>query len=130
MVSPSKQVMPRGGGAASKNESEDLPSKDYRVKGPGPRLLLLYRKATSSRPGPWDKVRNAGVQHQVLTRHIIMFSGNAVSFWACVRASSVMLQEDLLDVMYWLRQIIAVLAGVAWGFVPLTGLYAFVGCAL
>ena len=39
-------------------------------------------------------------------------------------------QEDLLDVLYWLRQIIAILAGVAWGLVPLTGLYAFVGVRL
>ncbi|CAL8471514.1 g11056 [Coccomyxa elongata] len=36
-------------------------------------------------------------------------------------------KEDLLDFLYWMRQIIAILAGVAWGLVPLTGLYALLG---
>ena len=44
--------------------------------------------------------------------------------------SCMVAQEDLLDVLYWLRQVIAILAGVAWGLVPLTGLYAFLGCGL
>ncbi|EIE21971.1 Rab5-interacting [Coccomyxa subellipsoidea C-169] len=34
-------------------------------------------------------------------------------------------KEDLLDLLYWMRQVIAILAGIAWGLVPLTGLYAF-----
>jgi len=37
------------------------------------------------------------------------------------------LQEDLLDVLHWMRQLMAVVAGVAWGVLPLTGLYAFLG---
>lgn len=37
------------------------------------------------------------------------------------------MQDDLLDTLYWLRQFIAIVAGVTWGLVPLTGLYAFLG---
>jgi hypothetical protein len=66
----------------------------------------------------------------MLTRHIIICTmGNAAQLKQVHEIGCVSLQEDLLDVLYWLRQLIAVLAGVAWGFVPLTGLYAFVGYA-
>lgn len=36
-------------------------------------------------------------------------------------------QEELLDVIYWQRQLVALAAGVAWGVLPLTGLWAFLG---
>lgn len=31
-------------------------------------------------------------------------------------------QDDLLDVIYWMRQIIAVINGICWGIIPLEGL--------
>uniref|UniRef100_A0A8C5RKE2 RAB5 interacting factor n=1 Tax=Laticauda laticaudata TaxID=8630 RepID=A0A8C5RKE2_LATLA len=37
------------------------------------------------------------------------------------------LQDEFLDVIYWFRQIIAVILGVIWGIVPLKG---FVGIAI
>lgn len=36
-------------------------------------------------------------------------------------------QDEFLDVIYWFRQIIAVILGVIWGIVPLKG---FVGIAM
>jgi len=36
-------------------------------------------------------------------------------------------QDELLDAVYWLRQIIALLLGVAWGIAGLQGMYAIVG---
>ncbi len=39
------------------------------------------------------------------------------------------MQDELLDVVYWVRQVLAVLQGLIWGAVPLTGLLAFLGCA-
>ena len=59
MVS-SKQAGSKGT-AATRGDTEDLPSKDHRVAGKGPRLFLLYKKATSSIPGTWDKVRGKHV---------------------------------------------------------------------
>ena len=56
MVS-SKQAGTRGT-VATKLDSEDPPRNDHRVAGKGPRLFLLYKKATHSIPGPWDKVRD------------------------------------------------------------------------
>lgn len=37
------------------------------------------------------------------------------------------LQDEFLDVIYWFRQIIAVILGVIWGIVPLKG---FIGIAM
>lgn len=37
------------------------------------------------------------------------------------------LQDEFLDVIYWLRQIIAVILGVIWGVAPLKG---FLGIAM
>jgi len=36
-------------------------------------------------------------------------------------------QEDLLDVIHWQRQLIAITCGLIWGILPLTGLYPFLG---
>ncbi|KAK3703966.1 hypothetical protein QZH41_009889 [Actinostola sp. cb2023] len=33
-------------------------------------------------------------------------------------------KEEFLDVIYWLRQILAVLLGITWGIVPLKGIFA------
>ncbi|CAK0785251.1 hypothetical protein CVIRNUC_008457 [Coccomyxa viridis] len=87
MVSPAKQLQKS---SSSANEQAEGLMKDHRVKGPGPRLLLLFRKASSHTGAPWDK-------------------------------------EDLLDVLHWMRQLLAVVAGCVWGVLPLTGLYAFLG---
>lgn len=38
-----------------------------------------------------------------------------------------LLQDEFLDVIYWLRQIIAVILGVIWGVAPLKG---FLGIAM
>ena len=124
----SKQAGSKGT-IATRLDSEDPPSKDHRVAGAGPRLLLLYKKATSSIPGPWDKV---GDQRMLAAAALSLLS----TVMQLLRVYCVLIvlfllasfQEDLLDVLYWLRQLIAVLAGVAWGLVPLTGLYAFLGC--
>lgn len=40
---------------------------------------------------------------------------------------SFLLQDEFLDVIYWLRQIIAVILGVIWGVAPLKG---FLGIAM
>ena len=34
-------------------------------------------------------------------------------------------QDDLLDAIHWMRQLIALVGGVAWGLLPLTGVFAF-----
>lgn len=36
-------------------------------------------------------------------------------------------EDELLDTVYWMRQTLAVVSGVFWGFLPLTGLWAFLG---
>jgi hypothetical protein len=36
------------------------------------------------------------------------------------------LQDELLDTVYWMRQIIALLCGIIWGGIPLKGLPAFI----
>ncbi|EDO41626.1 predicted protein [Nematostella vectensis] len=33
-------------------------------------------------------------------------------------------KEEFLDVIYWLRQILAVVIGILWGLVPLKGIFA------
>jgi hypothetical protein len=35
-------------------------------------------------------------------------------------------QDEVLDTVYWMRQIIALLCGIIWGGVPLKGLPAFI----
>ncbi len=57
MSSPVRQ---RGSkGATAKSEIDDLPvSKDLRVKGSEPRMILLFRKAAFSKMDQWDKVRD------------------------------------------------------------------------
>lgn len=37
------------------------------------------------------------------------------------------LQDEFLDVIYWVRQILGVILGVVWGIIPLKG---FIGLAL
>lgn len=39
----------------------------------------------------------------------------------------ILLKDEFLDVIYWLRQIIAVILGVIWGVAPLKG---FLGIAM
>lgn len=36
-------------------------------------------------------------------------------------------QDEFLDVIYWARQILGIILGVVWGFIPLRG---FIGLAL
>lgn len=36
-------------------------------------------------------------------------------------------EDELLDVIHWQRQILAIVCGIAWGAIPLTGLPAFLG---
>lgn len=38
-------------------------------------------------------------------------------------------QDELLDTVYWMRQLIALLCGIIWGGIPLKGLPAFLGWA-
>ncbi|CAL8097006.1 unnamed protein product [Calicophoron daubneyi] len=33
-------------------------------------------------------------------------------------------KNEFLDIVYWLRQVIAVLTGIAWGLIPLRGIFA------
>ena len=120
MVSPAKQLQKT---SSSANEQADALTKDNRVKGAGPRLLLLFKKAIGGPVAAWDKVGPAptdviasGTWHGLL-RSMFLWDLNHVG---C-------LQEDLLDVLHWMRQLLAVVAGVAWGVLPLTGLYAFLG---
>lgn len=35
------------------------------------------------------------------------------------------LQDDLLDVLFWWRQIVSVVIGILWGCTAITGLYGF-----
>lgn len=35
--------------------------------------------------------------------------------------------EELYDVVYWIRQVLAVVIGIAWGIIPLTGMSAMAG---
>jgi len=35
-------------------------------------------------------------------------------------------KEELLDVVYWSRQILALLMGLVWGFLPLTGILGII----
>lgn len=58
---------------------------------------------------------------------------------SCIQSSAVphrpfrnvlVAQDELLDVIHWQRQILAIVCGIAWGAIPLTGLPAFLGQAL
>ena len=40
------------------------------------------------------------------------------------------MQDELLDVVHWLRQIVAIVCGIIWGLIPLKGFWAFFGYAL
>jgi len=53
MVSPAKQLQKT---SSSANEQADALTKDNRVKGAGPRLLLLFKKAIGGPVAAWDKV--------------------------------------------------------------------------
>ena len=33
------------------------------------------------------------------------------------------LQDEFLDVIYWMRQILGIVLGLIWGFIPLTGIF-------
>lgn len=44
-----------------------------------------------------------------------------------LKLTEIMLQEEFLDVIYWIRQVLGVLLGIIWGLVPLRG---FLGLAL
>lgn len=35
------------------------------------------------------------------------------------------LQDDLLDVLFWWRQIMSIVVGILWGYTSMTGLYGF-----
>ncbi len=36
-------------------------------------------------------------------------------------------QEEALDFIYWFRQVLGIVAGIVWGYIPLPGLVGFVG---
>lgn len=36
-------------------------------------------------------------------------------------------QDEVLDVLYWWRQLVGLFFGLVWGIAPLTGWYAFAG---
>lgn len=36
-------------------------------------------------------------------------------------------KDEALDLIYWLRQLMGLIAGVAWGYIPLPGLIGFFG---
>lgn len=44
-----------------------------------------------------------------------------------MHAFSFFLQDEFLDVIYWFRQIIAVVLGVIWGVLPLRGFLGIAG---
>ena len=47
-----------------------------------------------------------------------------------LRAQQVTLvQDELLDAIHWMRTVLALIAGIVWGLIPLQGLNAFIGCA-
>ncbi len=52
-----------------------------------------------------------------------IFSGSCHSLLnIVVDVSFAVLQDEFLDVVYWIRQIVGVVLGVIWGIVPLKGL--------
>lgn len=56
MVSPAKQLQKS---SSTANDQADALTKDNRVKGAGPRLVLLFKKAVGGPSAAWDKVRTA-----------------------------------------------------------------------
>ena len=49
--------------------------------------------------------------------------------WCPLTLKPYRLQNELLDTIYWLRQLVALLTGTTWGLTGLTGLPAFLTCA-
>jgi hypothetical protein len=39
----------------------------------------------------------------------------------------VLVQEELLDIIYWMRQMVGVLVGLVWGVIPLYGIVGLLG---
>jgi hypothetical protein len=55
-------------------------------------------------------------------------SGGATGEWlrkALTRRSRWERKDDLLDAVYWARQVVSVLLGLVFGFVPITGVLGF-----
>ncbi|GCB60277.1 hypothetical protein scyTo_0011107 [Scyliorhinus torazame] len=61
--------------------------------------------------------------------HLLANGGMKVSVWSKVLKSNAAWEDkdEFLDVIYWFRQIIAIILGVIWGVVPLKG---FLGIAI
>ncbi|XP_078411083.1 GEL complex subunit OPTI [Cetorhinus maximus] len=61
--------------------------------------------------------------------HLLANGGVKVSVWSKVLKSNAAWEDkdEFLDVIYWFRQIIAIILGVIWGVVPLKG---FLGIAI
>lgn len=59
-----------------------------------------------------------GIPSLLLQAVLVSLPSAAVKEWR---------EDELLDTVYWMRQILAVVSGVLWGVLPLTGLWAFVG---
>lgn len=63
----------------------------------------------------WEKVGLAQVQPQLPM---------SVPSKCC--SAFAMLQDELLDVIYWWRQVIGIVFGIMWGLGPMTGLWGFI----
>lgn len=58
---------------------------------------------------------------------VVLFSNGSASIESKLICLYSLSQDEFLDVIYWLRQIIAVILGVIWGVAPLKG---FLGIAM
>lgn len=75
--------------------------------------------------GNGPKAKPATKQQQQLNRGIAPLMLQALAVTASDEKE--WNQDELLDTVYWMRQLIAVLCGIIWGGIPLTGLPAFLG---
>lgn len=67
------------------------------------------------------------IQYRNLMGACVVFSSQHWHYIISIEFLYFLSQDEFLDVIYWLRQIIAIILGVIWGVAPLKG---FLGIAM
>ncbi|TKC48309.1 hypothetical protein EI555_014551, partial [Monodon monoceros] len=101
---------------------------------PRPQTPTSFRsaRAPQARPGRRDGRMSGGRRKEEPPQPLLANGALKVSVWSKVLRSDAAWEDkdEFLDVIYWFRQIIAVVLGVIWGVLPLRGFLGIAGFCL
>lgn len=111
---------------------QSLPAPRAEPRHPGPPTPFGSARAPQARLGRRDGRMSGGRRKEELPQPQLANGALKVSVWSKVLRSDAAWddKDEFLDVIYWFRQIIAVILGVIWGVLPLRGFLGIAGFCL